>query len=118
MIGPKAQPLDGFSREAFETSGNPASLCTDLEAVLQPRLMAAQDRLAEAHRIVDDLRRAGHALCSWDESCESSIWGDDYVNPPSSTRFLVEMKWPSDCEPCQSAEVVVTFGLWPTRGDV
>jgi hypothetical protein len=115
MIVPEAQWLAGFSREAFETSANPTSLCADLEGVLQPRLTAAQDRPAEARRIVEDLRRAGHALCSWDESDDSSVWGDDYVNPPAPTRFLIEMTWPSGGKPCQAAEVVVTFGLWPTR---
>jgi hypothetical protein len=109
------QSLDPFSRDAFERSPTPSSLCTDLEAILQPRLTAAHDRPAEANRIVEDLQRLGHALCSWDESDDLSIWGDDYVNPPSDTRFLIEMRWPSEGGPCQSAEVVVTFGPWPPR---
>jgi hypothetical protein len=109
-------PLDTFSRQAFEESPTPASLCADLEAILQPRLTAAQDRATEARRIVEDLRQAGHALHSWDESDELSIWGDDYANPPSETRFLIEMRWPSEGAACQLAEVVVTFGRWPRSG--
>jgi hypothetical protein len=114
-MSPSSISLDQFSRAAFEKSMNPARLSKELEAVLHPRLDAASDRLLEAHRIVEDLRKVGHRLESWDESDDFSMWGDDYVNPPSPTRFLIEMRWRSDEEPSPSVEVVVTFGLWPTK---
>ena len=105
----------GSSETAFEASADPASLGAELEAALLPRLMAAPDRFAEARRIVEDLRRAGHVLWSWDESDDFSIWGDDYAHPPSRTRFLIDMRWPSEDEPSGPVEVTVTFGLWPTK---
>jgi hypothetical protein len=109
----RQESLQRFSRDAFERSANPERLCVDLQAILLSRLVAASDRLEEAHAIVDDLRRAGHALWSWDESDDFSIWGDDYANPPLPTRFLIEMSWPSEDEPSQPVEVAVTFGPWP-----
>ncbi len=110
------EALKGFSREAFERSATPERLCTDLQAILLARLVAASDRVAEAHAIVDDLRRAGHVLSSWDESHDASSWGDDYVTPPLPTRFLIEMRWPSEDEPSQPVGVAVTFGPWPRAG--
>jgi len=85
--------------------------------VLLPRLEAAADRLAEAHVIVDDLRRVGHTLFSWDESHDFLIWGDDYMNPPLPTRFLVELRWPSEDEPSQPVDVAITFGRWPKQDE-
>jgi hypothetical protein len=32
----------------------------------------------------------------WDEADDFSSWGDDYGNPPLPTRFLIEMRWPSE----------------------
>lgn len=105
--------LTRFSRDAFERSENAPQLCSDLVATLVPRLVAASDRLGEARAIADDLRAAGHELWSWDESFDFSIWGDEYVRPTRPTRFLIEMRWPSEDEPAQTVEVVVTFGPWP-----
>jgi hypothetical protein len=106
-----------FSREAFEASVDPAQLCAELEAVLRPRLQAASDRMAEASAIIEDLRQAGHSLWSWDESDDFVIWGDDYMNPPSRSRFVIHMRWGDGDDPSQSAEVdvEVTFGPWPTE---
>jgi hypothetical protein len=105
--------LKRFSREAFERSTSPQRLCMGLQTTLLPRLTAARDRLAEAHAIADDLRRAGHVLWSWDEADDFSSWGDDNGNPPLPTRFLIEMRWPSEDEPSQPVEVAVAFGPWP-----
>ena len=113
MTATHIESLKRFSRDAFERSASPEGMCADLQKVLLPRLTAASDRLGEAHAIVDDLRRAGHVLWSWDESHDFSIWGDDYANPPLPTRFLIEMRWPSDDEPSLPVEVAVTFGPWP-----
>jgi hypothetical protein len=111
--------LARFSREAFEASANPDQLSAELEAVLRPRLRAASDRMAEAHGIIEDLRQAGHSLWSWDESTDFVIWGDDYVNPPSRTRFLIAMRWSSgeDASEPDEVDVEVTFGPWPAKGN-
>jgi hypothetical protein len=116
MLRAEPQSLSRFSREAFEGSADPTRLCAELQAVLLPRLEAAADRLAEAHLIVEDLRRAGHTLFSWDESNDFSTWGDDYMNPPLPTRFLVELRWPSEDEPSQPVDVAISFGLRPKHG--
>ena len=120
LVGQTSMPandralLQRFSREAFERSSDPERLSLELEQILLPRLMAASDRLQEAHAIVEDLRAAGHVLWSWDESDDFSSWGDDYANPPLRTRFLVEMRWPADDDtPTDPVEVAITFGLWP-----
>lgn len=105
--------LRQFSRDVFESSAEPQRLCEELEELLAARLAAASDRSNEAHAIVAELRDAGHALYRWDESDTFTIWGDDYVNPPRATRFLLELRWPAEEAPCQAVEVAVTFGPWP-----
>ena len=82
---------------------------------LESRLAEASDPSLAVRAIVEDLRRAGHELWSWDESSDFSIWGDDYANPPSRNGFMIEMRWPDFAgeEPGDFA-VVVTFGPWPS----
>ena len=104
-----------FSREAFEHSQEAGALSDELARLLLPRLANASDPPVEALAIVEDLRRAGHVLWSWDESDTFSIWGDDYANPPSRNRFIIDMQWPDpeeDEEPLEFA-VKVTFDPWP-----
>jgi len=91
----------------------PDSLALDLRAVLLPRLQSATDYAAAARAIVDDLRQIGHPLRSWDESDDFAIWGDDYVNPPRSTRFAIDLRWPTADDAARAVDIEVTFGPWP-----
>jgi hypothetical protein len=104
------------SRTDFEQAPDPAALCNVLSAQILNRLSESPDPAREAQAIAADLRSAGHALWSWDEADDFSIWGDDYAKPPSSTRFLLEMRWPSDEDPAGQPTVKVSFGPWPTAG--
>jgi len=108
-----------FSREAFEHSQEAGALSDELARLLLPRLANASDPSLEAGAIVEDLRRAGHVLWSWDESDRFSTWGDDYANPPSRNRFIIEMRWPDpDEEERSDFAVEVTFGPWPRKESI
>jgi hypothetical protein len=104
-----------FSRQAFETSSSPNELANQLCQVVRAQLEPAADRLEVAYFVVQSLRALGHDLYSWDESSDSITWGDDYVNPPSPLRFLIEMRWPvrDDLGAGSVVEVCATFGPWP-----
>lgn len=111
MISPR------FSREAFEQSDTPAALGDELARLVLDRLKRARDPELEARAIIEDLRHAGHELWSWDESIDFTVWGDNYVDPPSRNRFLIEMQWPDpdETEEATDFEVEVTFGPWPRK---
>ena len=104
------------SRSDFEQAADPAALGNVLCAQILNRLVESPDRAREAQAIAADLRSAGHDLCSWDEADDFSIWGDDYVYPPSRNRFLLEMRWPSGEEQSEQPAVKVSFGPWPNSG--
>lgn len=104
-----------FSRDEIEQSPDPQGLCRVLQVLIQHRLAHASDPAREAQIIATDLRAAGHDIWSWDESQNFSIWGDDYVNPPRPTQFLLEMRWPSSGTRDEQTEVEITFGPWPKK---
>ncbi|HBO33244.1 MAG TPA: hypothetical protein DD636_00635 [Anaerolineaceae bacterium] len=104
-----------YSRKNFEESSDRALLSASLEGMLLERLRVTENPATEALEIVEDLKRAGHDLWSWDESDDFTVWGDNYINPPLPTRFLIGMYWPTEDDPSQPFKVTVSFGIWPKK---
>jgi hypothetical protein len=118
QVGSRALVLpDKFSRQAFENSSSPKELASELSEVVRMQLEGAANRPEMAYFIIQALRGLGHDLHSWDESSDFVTWGDDYMNPPSPLRFLIEMRFPDreDNDADVPVTVDVTFGPWPKK---
>ena len=68
------------SFDALDDAGKPM-LATDLASKLEERLSHAPEFHTGVRVIVDELRRLGHDLWSFDESDDREVWCPNYLTP-------------------------------------
>ncbi|HEY2749266.1 MAG TPA: hypothetical protein VGL86_31830, partial [Polyangia bacterium] len=69
-----------FSYEALMAAADRASVVRELEDELTRRLRGAANPVQEASRIIEELRRLGHDLWSFDDRGDVQLWCGDWVH--------------------------------------
>jgi hypothetical protein len=88
-----------FSYESFVHSADPAALARALSDELTRRLRATATRAQEGYALVDELRRLGHDLWSFDESDDFQAWCGDWTRPPRPFELIVQLNYAEDEAP-------------------
>lgn len=102
---PQEISMDRYSKVVIEAlSDDERDLrLKELENILVARLRQASEFNTAVYKIVDDLRKLGHDLWSFDASDEMQIWAPNYTRPDmyglimtvdAPDRVLLEWKLP------------------------
>lgn len=93
--------LDRFSREVFERAEGDhlLALCQDLASVVSRRFEGPAHLWATTgYAIVEELKRLGHELWSYDEGHDFQMWSGDHREPGGVLRFSVYLHQPNAVE--------------------
>jgi hypothetical protein len=88
-----------FSYESFVRSADHTALAQALSDELTRRLRAATAPAQEGYAIVDELRRLGHDLWSFDESDDFQAWCGDWTKMPRPFQLIVQLNFSDDESP-------------------
>jgi hypothetical protein len=109
--------LERFSREAFDRADQAGldKLCSDLAERLSELFAKAPDWTQAAYSIVQELRRIGHDLWSFDDdSPDSQAWCGSWAEPQTSGELILEFETPSEVGVSWRAEDSrVASARWP-----
>jgi hypothetical protein len=83
---------DRFCNERFvaATDGERVRLGDELAQELTRRVQASADPAQETYECIEDLKRLGHDLWSFDESDDFQLWCADWTRPTKQVELFVE----------------------------
>ena len=82
-----------FSYESVLGAADRSQLVKELETELTRRLREASDPAVEGFVLVDELRRLGYDLWSFDESLDFQLWCGDWLNPKQPYELIVDLRY-------------------------
>jgi hypothetical protein len=96
---------DRFSYDNLVASPDRPNLLEALRAEITRRLQTTSDPEKEGYVVVEELRKLGHDLWSFDESDDFQRWCGDWVNPKHPYELFLEISYGEGELPCAT----VTF---------